>query len=431
MMTSSTGISWDGGAPNECITPTQIMTISNLDGTYVIGETITDSAGNSAIVVGVQNSTTLTLNNIILVNSGFSGTITGSISTSTSTFVSLSGAGPAILPYLIIQAKSRLLVVSPTDRIYFSSVIDLTETPFITWNTDPTTGDWIDVNPDDGQKITALLNISNTVLVFKTNTMYRFNAVSATIDTDNVYNVGAVSQEATTLCQGLGYFYSGDAVYSTDGTAPQQISRIGVEDFLDAIPYSNQQNVAMGSDEANVYLSIGTVTVGNRTYVNCVLKYSVYDTAWSIHAYAKQSLFFAEFLTNFALNGETLCGATTSGDVIQLETGTTDDGVPIFYFLDTQELENENRAHVKAINDEIIVFTNNGENSQLYQSSDGKDFKPIKGMLTGRVNILNDVDLEYRFITFRWMGSSSNQAPIFEGIQVENIVDQGTQYKQS
>jgi hypothetical protein len=232
-----------------------------------------------------------------------------------------------------------------------------------------------------------------------------------------------------TSCQGLGYFYSGDSVYSTDGTAPQQISRAGIDDFLQAIPYANQQDVALGSDENNVFMSIGTVTINGEVLNNVVLKFSVRDQSWSVRSYPKQFLQLSEY-TPPANTGRALFGGTGVGDVSQIDYGTTDDGTPIFYSLDTQEIDCNNRAHVKSMSDEIIVFADNGQGSQLYSSSDGKDFVPVLGTLGDRVNVLDAVDIEFRFVTLRWMGSSSGQAPVFEGLQVENVVDEGTQSKQ-
>ena len=334
---------------------------------------------------------------------------------------------PSIKPFIVLRAKSRLLVAATTptrDRVYFSSIVDTTISPFITWNIDPVTGDWIDINPDDGQTLTAMVDVSNQVILFKTGTMYRLNVITKTVDTDNIYNVGAVSQEAVTLCQGLAYFYSGESIYVTDGGAPQQISRAGIEDILGQITQAEKQNVTLGSDENNVYLSIGRATIAGVTYTGIQMKFSVRDQSWSVHSYKKRVQFFAQYTLP---TGRNLFGATAVGDVIEMNQGTTDDGDPIFYQLDTQELDCGNRAHVKAATDEMIVFSKNGQASQLYASCDGKEFEAIKATLDKRVNIVENLDLEFRFLILRWMGNSKGQAPVFEGLQIEKIVDQGTQ----
>ncbi len=208
-------------------------------------------------------------------------------------------------PSLVFRYKARLLAAGdPTypDRVFFSSIIDPVSSPFITWNVDASTGDWIDVNPDDGGYITGFSESSTFVLVFKNTGMYRMDSVSKTVDAENIFNVGAVSQEAITLCQGVTYFFSGVDVRRTNGGYPEQISRIGVQDFIDAIPQANWTSVCSGTDQLNVYFFIGDVTLNRnqdneRAYTNVVLKFSPRDEAWSVHSYADTYKFFAPFIS--------------------------------------------------------------------------------------------------------------------------------------
>ncbi len=58
------------------------------------------------------------------------------------------------------------------DRLYFSSLPDLITSPTISWDTDVTTGDWIDISPQDGDNITGLKRSKNALWVFKRNQIY-------------------------------------------------------------------------------------------------------------------------------------------------------------------------------------------------------------------------------------------------------------------
>lgn len=210
------------------------------------------------------------------------------------------------LPSLVFRYAGRLLAAGdPTfpDRVFFSSVIDPNNSPFITWNTDATSGDWIDINPDDGGNITGFSETSTFVLVFKNNFFYRLDSISKTVDPESIFNVGAVSQEAITLCQGVTYYFSGIDIRRTNGGYPEQISRLGVQDFIDAIPQANWTSVASGTDGLNVYFAIGDVTLNQnqdneRAYTNVVLKWSARDENWSAHSYSNDFKFFASFITN-------------------------------------------------------------------------------------------------------------------------------------
>lgn len=203
-------------------------------------------------------------------------------------------------PSLVFRYKARLLAggdPSLPSRIFFSSIIDPVASPFITWNTDPTTGDWIDINPDDGGRLVGFSESSTFCLVFKDTGFYRLDTVSKTADAENINNIGATSQEAIVLCGGATYYFSGLGVHRTNGGYPELLSRTAVQDFINAIPRDNWEDVCGGTDGLNVYFSIGDVTVNNRDYVNIVLKYSPNDEAWSIHSYSKKFKFFSPFIT--------------------------------------------------------------------------------------------------------------------------------------
>lgn len=207
----------------------------------------------------------------------------------------------SVQPSLLNVSKNRMLASGYSaypSRIYFSSIVDPAASPSITWNTNASSGDWLDVNPDDGGIVTGFANTSTVTLVFKNNAMYRLNAITKTVDSENIFNVGAVSQEAITTCLGITYFYSGNGIYQTDGTFPQQISRLGVQDFINLIVSNYGSNlpteVYAWNDGFNVYFSIGTIHYprneeGQRTTIpNVVLKFSPRDQSWQIMSYPKQ-----------------------------------------------------------------------------------------------------------------------------------------------
>lgn len=210
----------------------------------------------------------------------------------------------SVLPSLVYRYAARLLAAGdPTypDRVFFSSIVDQAATPFLTWDVDPSTGDWIDVNPDDGGYVTGFSEASTFVLVFKTTGMYRLDTVTKSTNPQNIYNVGAVSQEGITLCQGVTYYFSGFDIRRTNGGYPEQISRLGVQDFINAIQVQDWGNVAAGTDGLNVYFSIGDVTLNpsrdnQRTYHNVELKFSPRDETWSVHERADRIFFYAPYV---------------------------------------------------------------------------------------------------------------------------------------
>lgn len=344
-------------------------------------------------------------------------------------------------PAVIIRAKSRLLAAGVTSqagvvamspsRIFFSSVVDPTTFPgAITWNTNPTTGDWIDVNPDDGDSVTGMANTSSYTLVFKNRGMYRLNVISRSVDTDNIFNIGAPSQEAITTCQGVVYFFSGLDIRRTTGDFPDQISRLGVQDFIDAIPQTSWTSVFAGTDGFSVYFSIGDVTLNVHrdnqvTYSNVVLKFSPRDESWSVRSYAQKFQNMANYITS---GGYTLIAADTAGNVQTLNSGLTDNGSAIFYDLVSQELDFGNRARRKSITKNVAVFAKNGLDGQLELYPDEADVAPVRMGLSKRVNLSDDLNVKFNYLKFRWFGSSSGTSPVFQGIYFESINDEGLTY---
>jgi hypothetical protein len=343
-----------------------------------------------------------------------------------------------LTPSLIFRSKQHMLAAGePTrpDRVYFSSLVNPASSPFITWytsDTAPTTGTagWIDINPDDNSTITGFAETSNTTLVFKTNGMYRLDVINQNVDSQNIWNIGAVSQEAIVNCQGIVYFFSGYNICQTAGDIPQEISRLGVSDYLSAIPQANWSKVAAGTDGLNVYFSIGNITLNTnednqKTYTNVVLKFSPRDQAWSVSTYPEQPLFFCQYTPTNTVRR--LIGACSSGNTNTYNVNFDDNGKPIYYEIILQDIEFENRSHVNKISNKIAVYGQglNDASLQVQSNDDGRNYKDIPIDLSKRVNIGNVIDLEGYFFAFRIFGNSTGTSPIFEGIQIEDITDMG------
>lgn len=339
----------------------------------------------------------------------------------------------SVVPSLLLAAQNIMLASGYSgfpSRIYFSSVIDPSSSPFITWDTTPSNGNFIDINPGVDGSITGLIPNSSLVLVFKTNAMYRLNIASKSIDAENIFNVGAVSQECIVNCLGITYFYSGNGIYSTDSTFPKQISRIGVQDYIDAIV--DQSQVYAWTDGFNVYFSIGAVNITNgaedfRSYSNVVLKFSPRDQNWQIFTYnqrlAQTTLFGPEPAFGFPVQ---LLGTEYDGYLSTVNSSlNSDDGQAIPYYLETQEQEFGNRAHTKDISDKIVVFTRNGGDGMFLVKQNDGNFKSANIQTNNRVNVGTDINFESEFFIFRWQGQALGQRPVFEGYHLPKVTDLG------
>lgn len=341
------------------------------------------------------------------------------------------------IPSLLFSAGGRLLAAGDPGyrcRIWFSSIIDPAATPFITWNENVSTGDFIDVNPDDGLgDLTGFAGSATLTLAFKANAFYRLNTIAKTIDPDLVFQIGAPTQKAITTCQGTTYFFSGRDIRSTTGDYPQWISRLGVQDFINAIPQANWNSVAAGNDGINVYFSIGNVTLNNaqnnqQLYPNVVLKFSPQDQSWTVRSYPTPYRFFTIFTQP---NGRLMYGAEDKGTVKVFNVGLTDGivgleaGTPIFYELITQGLEFGDLAHTKIISDKIVIFSKYAQGAGIQIKADGGNYHDIVAGLNDNVTVLKNINFQGNQFFIRWYGNSTGQAPVWQGYTIPNISDQG------
>ena len=108
-----------------------------------------------------------------------------------------------------------------------------------------------------------------------------------------------------------------------------------------------------------------------------------------------------------------------------LNTGPNDDGIPIYYELETQGIEFGNVFHLKKISDKIIVFAKYGMDSLIQGKMDGGNYQDIPVSLDDRVNIGQSIDLEGYTAYFRWSGEADEATPVFEGIYIEKVEDKG------
>lgn len=336
-------------------------------------------------------------------------------------------------PTLLLRTKSHMLAAGDStipDRIFFSSVINPTVSPFITWNTTTfasANGGWIDVNPDDGFNLTALQETSDTTLAFKENAFYRIDAITKSVNPTNVYNVGTPRQETTTRCKGQVYFFTnGKEIMRTDGNYPEQISRIAVQDYLDSVV--DESKVNLYSDYNNVYVALGDVVLDGRTRYNVTLKFNTLDESWTTYEHPR-----------FIKDGKTYKGVTTAaanellvGSLVRVNTGWTDFGVPVTFNFETQSCDMGN-LHVKGISDRIVYATKNAASTGFYVILD-KESKVSKTIDLGFaandfVTASTSQNLNFRTITFGWYGANqggtSNTEPELLLILVENIDDLG------
>lgn len=248
-------------------------------------------------------------------------------------------APATIIPTYIAVFQDRVYVAndarsSPNNypsRVYFSSLPSTAATPVITWTTGT---DYFDVNPDDGDQITALENNGNRLLIFKNRSLYRWNF--GQVEPDRLIGVGTQSQECvkTNFDLGITFFANQLGVYAYTGGRPKLISR-KIQKWWDAIPLANFSLMAGEVDEEHYYVYLGdSLTVDQVVYRNVLAVYHIALNAWTIYALGSQNVASGpmqiNFMCRYIISSEELIHfGGDGGGVFELNKGTTDNTASI------------------------------------------------------------------------------------------------------
>lgn len=202
-------------------------------------------------------------------------------STTNSTSWGTTNCPATITPNFIAVFQDRVYVANggsaTGSRFWFSS---LPSAGAITWDT---SADFVDVNPDDGDQITALENNGNRLLIFKNRAMYRW--VFGQVEPDRVIGVGTSSQESvkTNFDIGITFFANQQGVYAYTGGRPKLISR-KIQPWINVV--SNWTNVYGEVDDDHYYLAVGDLTLDGKTITNAMLVYTISLDAWVIYSHS-------------------------------------------------------------------------------------------------------------------------------------------------
>jgi len=336
-------------------------------------------------------------------------------------FLTTGNAASAPVGKYIENFKGRVWISGNStypDRLYYTSLPSEESTPVVTWDTDVATGDWIDMNPSDGENVTGFAKDKNALLVFKNNHIYRVYSISDT-ETDAKINVGTYSQESIVQAKNGIYFHHPSGIYRyVDGNV-QEISK-PVSDFLDAIPTSYYDDVAGYKDFDHIYWSIGDVTVNGVAYANIVLRYTISSEVWTIYSYPTAHLIGSPYndgTTLFTLVGD------EDGNVLKLNTGLTDNISAIFYYLKTRPYTFDgifsSRKNISSLS---VVHKNGLSASLMYKVDDEYEtsWHNVIGIIE-RIPRPKTCDIKGNKIYFKFQGSTSGQPVEFDGIEIFEI----------
>jgi hypothetical protein len=314
--------------------------------------------------------------------------------------------------------KNRLYVAGDLtykDRLFYSSVISSAGN--LSWDTS-STGYWVDINPSDGENITALKRFSLELLVFKPNYIYRFR--TSGIDPDPLIKIGTRSQDSVVEGKNGVYFHHESGFYRYSGGYPEEISR-PISDLVAAITYANYGTISAWKDGDHIYWSVGNLTVNSESLVNVVLRYTESAQLWTAYKYATSLKFGTTYNSSSAL---TTAVATGNGLVATLDSGYSDIGESISFRVVTKWYEWDSIVNQKTL-DTLYAYCDKAQGTQLFCQTDDNDEWEEVGTLTKFMNRYDNANIRFHRLRFKLVGISNKEPSVFFGLDAIEGINEG------
>ena len=330
------------------------------------------------------------------------------------------GVGSLPAGDFVEQYRSRIWVAdNATDKVFYSNVVSTT-------NTLDGGASFLQISPQDGEKITGLKRHPRALLVFKNNHIYRIFSINST-DPDPSIMRGTYSKESIIEAKNGIYYHHPTGFYKFVFDGEQtEISR-PIIDIVKAIPRSYYENVSGWDDEDHCYWSIGDITLGGVSFTNIVVRYTISTQVWTVRSYSSE-IRSSGLYDDGSANLVQLVG-DDDGNVLQFDTGTTDNGSPIFFDLITHwETFTNVKSTIKSLS-KIAELHENAEGGSLsYQVDNDRPnaWRPIKDLRQELYEVMTIDAKNFMRIRFRLAGSSSGSPFIFRGLEMLGLITEGT-----
>ncbi len=188
----------------------------------------------------------------------------------------------------VTDAPKARIVTSYGDKLYLGNTVigstsyesrvnmsSLPDTSYnITWDTS-NTGNWFDVQPKDGDKIKAFAKNSGRLLIFKENTLWRYDTnsltqISGAPGTNNCRTVKEIATFGVTV-----YFHK-SGIYLINGTEVTLLSR-KIQPIIDGVSSINLDKLCAytSGDYYCIYLGDISNTYENLTINNCAVIFDI------------------------------------------------------------------------------------------------------------------------------------------------------------
>lgn len=316
-------------------------------------------------------------------------------------------------------------------RVIYS---DLPSGGTISWNNSV---NYFDVDQDDGDVIKGLGVNANRLLVFKENSLHRY-------DTNTRYKVagcpGTVSHRSIQNIQGWTLYLHTTGIWGYNGTTSKLISR-RIKDIIDGISTKNLANACAWVKGDHYYLYLGDI-VNPKTGLEidkCLIDYDIAKNAFTWRSLTYNPLVFSAYRddrssityddttvtyddTDVMYNAlmsaeERVFFGTDDGAVYQFDHGTNYDGTAIAFLVETKDYYLGYPAIYKLFQ-KVHVFVNSGKGVSVQYKLDDNDWKALGRVDRTQSELIFPTAARGKRIKFRIAETSSGERFSFEGLDI-------------
>lgn len=342
---------------------------------------VVDNAGNFTIQWGFQ--------------SGTNGSVVANTNRFRAAFAGFQTYGLKVGDPLIVESGAnagqyRIARISDDQMVEIVGTFKTTQSNITYW----AGSNWFDVRTNNSDVVTSLSENSNNLLIFKNDTLHRYNLTSL----KTVRGLGTTSNRSVVFFPGRDiniYFHGSTAdktgFYMDNGRESLNISR-KIQPFMDAISSSNYNSVVAWNEGDTYRAFVGNISnqnSSNDSYnisdSNVVYSYSIVDNSWKIDPIADVITASCHFRESNVLK---VFLGNDSGEVFLTPSGYSFDGDPIRFNYQTRTLYPRG-SEVVNIFTRIKVVARDASRVSVYYKLWGTPFD-IDQTWTGLGNLTKD-----------------------------------------
>lgn len=321
-------------------------------------------------------------------------------------------------------------------KVTYSDLPDTTVSPnTLSWND---TLNYFDVAPDDGDVIMGLEVNANRLLIFKQESIYRY-------DTNTLYQVpgcpGTVSQRSVKNIQGHTLYLHSTGIWDYDGSQSILISR-KIKELIDGIPTNNLSSANGWARGDHYYLYVGDVNNAKTglSIDDCLIDYDIAKdsfvwrslrdtpTVWMNYPDDASSVTYNDATISYGSANMTYNAiqsseqrvffGTSDGSVMQFDTGNTFSGTAIPFSLETKDYYLGYPAFWKLM-EKVYVFNDYaGKGLTVQAKLDDKDWITLGRVDSTTTCLRFPSGSVCQRVRFRLQESSSSERFAFEGLDI-------------